>query len=159
VSEREPADIAAAAQEWVPREIRGRGTSAEKSLATAHSMRLQGLGDAEFVVGRLERNHETVSVEILALAGSMDFDRCPICLDPEPTSKEQVPPAALGGSVMTTTCTRCNNELGSRLEAPLLDWWEDAVGSVSLSHDEVPGARRAARVLLRQKDTGEPYSC
>jgi hypothetical protein len=30
------------------------------------------------------------------------------------------------------------------------------VGSVSLSHDDVPGARRAARVRLRQKDTGEP---
>lgn len=28
--------------------------------------------------------------------------------------------------------------------------------AVFLSHDDVPGARRAARVLLRQKDTGEP---
>jgi hypothetical protein len=30
------------------------------------------------------------------------------------------------------------------------------VGSVSLSHDDVPGAGRAARVPLRQKATGEP---
>ena len=141
---------------WVPREIRGRGASGEKGLATAHSMRLQGPGDAEFVVGRLQRNHEIVDVEILALAGQMTFDRCPICLEPAPTCREHVPPAAIGGSVMTRTCTRCNNELGSRLEAPLVDWWEDAVGSVSLSHDDVPGPRRAARVLLRQKDTSEP---
>jgi hypothetical protein len=97
-----------------------------------------------------------MDVEILALAGQMKFNQCPICLASAPTSNEHVPPAALGGSVMTTTCARSNNELGSRLEASLIDWWEDAVGSVSLSHHDVRGSRRAGRVLLRQKETGEP---
>ncbi len=138
------------------REIRGRGASGEKGLATAHSMRLVGPGDAEFVVERLNRDFGTMDVEILRLAGPMNFDRCPICLDSTPMNKEHVPPVPLGGSVMTTTCARCNNELGSRLEASLIDWWQDAVGLVSLSHDDVRGARRAARVLLRQKETGEP---
>jgi hypothetical protein len=138
------------------REICGRGASGEKGLATAHSMRLVRPGDADFVVERLDRNLETIDVEVLGLAGPMNFDRCPICLDLAPVSREHVPPLALGGTVMTRTCARCNNELGSRLEASLINWWEDAVGSVSLSHDDVRGARRAARVLLRQKETGEP---
>jgi hypothetical protein len=137
------------AAEWVVREIRGRGASREKGLATAHAVTLQGPGDAEFVLGRLERSQERLDIEILALAQPMNFDRCPICSERTPTSKEQVPPAAIGGAAMTTSCTRCNNELGSRLEAPLIDWLEDAVGSVSLSHDEVRGARRASRELLR----------
>lgn len=154
--EDDPPTGAAVPQGWVLRKIRGRGTAGGKGLATAHAMTLQGPGDAEFVVGRLKRSYEALDLEVVAVASSMKFDRCPICLEPEPTSKEHLPPAAIGGSVMTTTCTRCNNELGSRLDAPLIDWWEDAVGSVSLAHAEVPGARRAARILLREKDTGEP---
>jgi hypothetical protein len=42
------------------------------------------------------------------------------------------------------------------LESALVDWWEDAVGSASMSHKDVPGARRTSRVFLRQKDTGQP---
>jgi hypothetical protein len=63
----------------------------------------------------------------------MRFDRCPTCLEPGPASKEHVPPAAIGGSVMTSTCHRCNSQLGSVLESALVDWWEDALGSVSFS--------------------------
>ena len=47
------------------------------------------------------------------LVDGFTFDLCPICLDPEPTSEEHVPPQSLGGRVMTLTCNRCNNDLGT----------------------------------------------
>jgi len=112
---------------------------------------------AEFIIGRVDvSDHQAVELDVLALARPMRFDRCPICLEPDPASKEHVPPAAIGGSVMTSTCHRCNSQLGSVLESALVDWWEDAFGSVSFSHDDVAGRRRASRILIRQKDTGEP---
>lgn len=51
----------------------------------------------------------------------VDFDQCPICLSAEQLTEEHVPPEAVGGRVMTTTCTRCNNELGSSIDSPFVD--------------------------------------
>jgi hypothetical protein len=108
------------------------------------------------LVGRSTQGREPMTVDIIALADSMIFDQCPICSEPKPTSREHVPPEAIGGSVMTWTCATCNNEFGSRLEPHLIDWWEDATPRVTLTHRGVRGERRVARVLVRQTRAGEP---
>jgi hypothetical protein len=156
--EDQPADDkSSAGSSWTVRDVRGRRARSGKGLATFHSLTAQRRDGAEFVIGRLGASEQqVVELEIVARAAPMTFDSCPICLEPDPTSKEHVPPAAVGGSVMTRTCHRCNSRSGSVLESALVDWWEDAVGSASMSHKDVPGARRTSRVLLRQKDTGEP---
>lgn len=82
------------------------------------------------------------------------FDRCPVCLEPDPGDREHVPPEALGGTVMTLTCRRCNNQFGTVAENDLVDWYEDAVGRVAFSHDDVQGARKSARLLLRSAPDG-----
>lgn len=85
------------------------------------------------------------------------FDVCPICGDTELTSHEHVPPEKLGGQVQTLCCDRCNNRLGSHLEAALLDWRDDAVrGSTASAPDVMPGKRKIARLLVRRASTGEP---
>ncbi|MFE3884554.1 HNH endonuclease [Streptomyces lydicus] len=119
-------------------------------------MLLQSQAGSEMRIERLDASDQlAIHAEVIAVAQPLTFDRCPICLTPEPFSKEHVPPEALGGAVMTSTCHRCNNQFGSLLESALIDWWEDAIGSVSFSHADVPGARRTARVLQRQTDSGE----
>ncbi|MBQ9917123.1 MAG: hypothetical protein IJO71_07985 [Microbacterium sp.] len=92
---------------------------------------------------------------ILAQARYRAFERCPICLDEDPTSAEHVPPRGLGGVVLTATCMRCNNELGSRLENDLQDWFDDAV-HVRFASDAVRGSRRTPRLLVRQNQNGSP---
>lgn len=82
------------------------------------------------------------------------FDRCPICLSPEPTSAEHLPPAALGGQAMTRTCTRCNNDLG-RVEAELTDWRDDAFRHTTTTSDAIVGARKLPRLLRRQTADGK----
>lgn len=82
------------------------------------------------------------------------FDRCPICGDPA-TSEEHVPPARLGGKVMTMTCVACNNKLGSNVEADLVDWFEGAVTLPSFRSAGVRGRRREKRILFRDTPDGE----
>ena len=90
----------------------------------------------------------SVGVEILAVAPPMSFARdtstgwrsvCPICLTDAPSAKEHVPQKPLGGWVMTMTCSRCNNGLGSRLESELQDWFDHAMGRVHFSGPSVQG--------------------
>jgi hypothetical protein len=83
------------------------------------------------------------------------FDVCPICGDPA-THDEDVPPRSIGGRVMTRTCQPCNNGLGSRVEADLVDWYDDAVTLPAFSGDAVQGARRASRIFLRISPDGKP---
>jgi hypothetical protein len=84
---------------WTVREIRGRRASAGNGLAAVHSVTAQRADGAEFTLGRLVdvSEHQAVQLDVLALARPMRFDRCPICLEPGPMSKEHVPPAAIGG--------------------------------------------------------------
>lgn len=138
-------------------EVRGRRGRHETGLATVHSMTLRRPDGSTFAFGRIDNNgRSAVGVDVLAIARPVFFDRCPICLSPDPATDEDVPPKAVGGSVMTRTCDRCNCGLGSVIEPDLVDWWEDALGFVSLSHADIRGARRVPRILVRQKDTGEP---
>ena len=136
--------------------VRGRGSNGEKGLAAAHSMNLVGPDGSELHVQRMDfLDSDEVHAKIIVVAQPRRFDRCPICLDAEPTTREHVPPEAIGGAVVTWTCGPCNNVLGSRLDTALLDWWEDVVATVSMSHSEVPGPRKVGKVLLRQDGTGK----
>lgn len=69
----------------------------------------------------------------------VDFDWCPICLEPEPATGEHVPQSGLGGDVKTVTCRDCNSGLGSRIEASLLDWYHDALVDVRISCESISG--------------------
>lgn len=85
-----------------------------------------------------------------------EFAECPICLTPNPDSREHVPPSSMGGSVLTLTCLRCNNEFGSRFESHLQTWYEGSTGRVRISGPAVNGRRNAGEFLLRITETGEP---
>lgn len=98
---------------------------------------------------------EPVTSQVFALAQYQAFDRCPICLDPNPTSREHLPPDSMGGSVMTLTCETCNNEFGSKFENHLLNWWDDAM-QARFAGDGVPGNRRTPRILVRETEEGAP---
>jgi hypothetical protein len=65
-----------------------------------------------------------------------------------------VPQAALGGQAMTMTCPRCNSGLGSRIEAELHDWFDQARIDVSFDHEAVQGRRRGPRLLYREGSNG-----
>lgn len=82
------------------------------------------------------------------------FPDCPICGAPA-TSAEHVPPAAIGGRVVTRTCEPCNNRLGSLVEPDLIDWVDGAVGRVSFNGPGARGPRYARRVLHRTTPAGE----
>jgi HNH endonuclease len=141
---------------WVVGDVRGRRTGSEKGLATVHSMTLRRPDASDFVVERVDRGSRAIGLDVVLIGKPIRFDRCPICLVADPNTDEHVPPDAVGGSVMTSTCERCNTHFGSVVEPDLVDWWEDALQDVRLAHDDVIGPRRAPRILNRQKDSGEP---
>lgn len=83
------------------------------------------------------------------IVDGLNFDVCPICLDPNPRSEEHVPPLSLGGRVMTLTCHPCNNDLGTAenelrrlLNLETTAYLETSDGSTK--------GRRAAEVALRR---------
>jgi hypothetical protein len=106
------------------------------------------------VVLRPDDPGESAEVTPIAPIRRRDFDRCPICGDPA-TSEEHVPPARLGGKVLTMTCLACNNKLGSNVEADLVDWFEGAVALPSFRSAGVRGRRREKRILFRNTPDGE----
>jgi hypothetical protein len=66
----------------------------------------------EFGTPRLGvESHLDVVTPILA----QSFPVCPICLSGSPSEKEHIPQYALGGRVMTMTCSACNNGLDREL--------------------------------------------
>lgn len=81
------------------------------------------------------------------------FAACPICGAPA-TADEHVPPRSMGGRAMTRTCAPCNNDLGSKVEADLVDWHDDAITLPSFIGDAVPGHRRASRLTVRSTPDG-----
>jgi hypothetical protein len=136
--------------------VRGRDSSREPGLSPIHSMTLDLGEDGLVEISRVTNpNAVTASVTILDTAAPKSFDRCPICLEPNPTSKEHVPPESVGGAVMTLTCLRCNNDLGSRVEADLTAWCDDSM-MAWFANDSVPGKRRLPPLLIRQTKDGNP---
>lgn len=154
---RDLAPVAPPATRMRIRSVTGRGSSPEKGLARLHSLELEADDGSTTTFGRLSHdNRPTAQISPLILGGRQLFDRCPICLEPGPSDREHVPPEALGGTVMTMTCKRCNNQFGTVAENDLLDWYEDALQRVAFSHADVPGARRSDRLLLRSTPEGKP---
>jgi hypothetical protein len=98
-------------------------------------------------------DQKPAEVSVVVEIAPMNFDVCPICLDDAPDTAEHVPPAKLGGQRMTLVCGKCNNVLGSRLEADFLDW-RDGAARVRASADSVHGPRTIGRVLNRTAESG-----
>lgn len=73
--------------------------------------------------------------------GRVDFDRCPICLSTGPLTEEHVPPEAVGGRVVTSTCSPCNNNLGSWIDRPLIDSMFGRFASFKLSTEASNGVQ------------------
>ncbi|WP_412161440.1 HNH endonuclease [Curtobacterium flaccumfaciens] len=82
------------------------------------------------------------------------FDVCPICFEHPADSDEHVPPRGLGGKIMTTTCTPCNNAFGARVEAGLQDWFDRMV-RIRYTADGDPRPFGTTRALVLQTDDGE----
>lgn len=97
---------------------------------------------------------EPVSITVVEEIRPRFFEMCPICGDPA-TDDEHVPPASIGGKVMTRTCGACNNRLGSQVEADLTDWSDNAVTLPQFSSTNVRGPRRSSRILWRTTRAGE----
>lgn len=79
------------------------------------------------------------------------FDRCHICLSTGPLTAEHVPPEAVGGRVLTSTCGPCNHKLGSLIDKPLVDSMFGRFKSFKLSTEAsngVPGLRTYRNVRL-----------
>jgi hypothetical protein len=86
----------------------------------------------------------------------LDFGECPICLEPNPSSREHVPPHSIGGNVKMLTCERCNNEFGSRFEPHLQGWYEHSLGRVRIAGGDVPGRRKGGEYIIRVTPEGQP---
>jgi hypothetical protein len=97
---------------------------------------------------------EEGALDLVAPIFAQSFLMCPICLAAKPSEREHVPQAALGGQAMTMTCPRCNSGLGSRIEAELHDWFDQALIDVSFNHEAVQGRRRGPRLLYREGSNG-----
>lgn len=139
---------------WTVESVLGRKSSPERGLAPADSMTLRDDDGSSFGIRRFRpESMKEFTVRSLVEIVYRPFDRCPICEEPNPTSKEHVPPQHLGGIILTLTCTRCNNEFGSRLERDLLDWFDDA-SRTRVHAPGVIGARSGPRMLLRQIEDG-----
>jgi hypothetical protein len=99
----------------------------------------------------------SVDVELTPFcsAGGVQFDRCPICLKPGPDSYEHVGPIRLGGAKLTKTCARCNNELGSKLDAALISWCTETLRKVAFTSPSFLGHRYIPTVDIRGTDNGQ----
>lgn len=97
---------------------------------------------------------EPVRVDVVRAIAPRVFETCPICGEPA-TTDEHVPPESMGGSVMTKTCSPCNNGLGTRVEADLTDWHDQVLTLPGFSGDALPGRRASSRILWRTTTDGK----
>lgn len=67
---------------------------------------------------------------------------------------EHVPPKAFGGAVMANTCAGCNNRLGSRTEAALQGWYDDAI-QAHFTSDASPEPFGHDRIPMLKTEFGE----
>ncbi|MBO3752157.1 hypothetical protein J5X84_39365 [Streptosporangiaceae bacterium NEAU-GS5] len=136
--------------------VRGRGPAGAKGLPAVSELDLE-LPDGITLEFRQRPSPDAISGQARVIAGipARNFSHCPICLTPDPTSREHVPPETLGGQIMTRTCDPCNKDLGSRLEAALVDWYDMAFVRVTFEGEGVRGRRRSARLLYRETPDGK----
>jgi hypothetical protein len=127
-----------------------------KGCVPAGEVRIQGHAGQELAFGqRPPPGAPPVRVRGLRDIGPYRFEVCPIYLAPDPSTREHVPPRALGGTVATLVCSRCNNDLGSRVEVDLIDWRDDAVRRPRISGGTIEGPRKLERLLRRTTADGE----
>lgn len=142
-------------QTAVVRSVEGRGTpGSARGLPPAARMVMDGpFGIME--VGLPKPRGLKVPGTFKAVVDGGQFTACPICLSLEADSAEHIPPLSLGGKVMTTTCKRCNNGFGSRVEKSLADLYFRSV-DVRVSSHLLPGNRKMPQFLLRETEDGVP---
>lgn len=137
--------------------VAGRRNGGPRWLPTLSEMTVQHSdGRVVSLALRAEPGSRIRGALYVAPIGAKGFGHCPICFVPDPTSLEHVPQGTLGGAGMTYTCEDCNNRLGSRLEGPLLDWF-DGAARVKVSGDGIQGVRQAGRYLRRQASDGADF--
>lgn len=139
------------------RSVRGRNTKTpERGLPKISEIVLEH-DDGQIVEALLDPVAEgTLPVETRSVVAiSPGFaPNCPICLVARATTAEHVPPKAFGGRVMTSTCARCNNGLGSRTESAMQDWFDGAF-RVSYTSGDDPQPFGSDRAFFRQTADGE----
>ena len=143
---------------WIAevRHVTGRGSDDSRGLPPVNSMTISRPDGPDLTLGPIESEAaKPVRVHVFGVPETRNFGLCPICGSEEDLTREHVPQRDLGGTVMTYTCKPCNNGLGSRVEDELKHWFDGAIFDVKFSGGDVPGVRRAPRVLLRTSPDGE----
>lgn len=121
-----------------------------------NSMTISRPHGSDLIVGPIQSDGaKPVRVHAFGVPEIRNFGLCPICGSVDDLTREHVPQRDLGGTVMTYTCKPCNNGLGSRVEDELKHWFDGAIFDVKFSGGDVPGVRRASRMLLRRSPEGE----
>lgn len=135
----------------------GRTAASRDRLPALHRVEIE-TNAGEIIEARIPDDGAKPSVVLhhLRSSGPVLFDRCPICLEDKPTSKEHVPPQKVGGGVMTRTCSTCNNLFGQKYEGELLRWWDYSFNRYSVTHPDLQGKRTLKNVMLRETLEGEP---
>lgn len=139
------------------RSVRGRNTAEpERGLPKVSEIVLQhGSGRViEAALKPFDADANLVTAHVVAPIVGGQFKFCPICHDASATTLEHVPPRAFGGYVMTMTCPRCNNHLGSRTESAMQDWFDGAY-RVHYTVEDNPQPFGRDRAFLRKTVDGE----
>lgn len=131
------------------------GDGASRAMPVPEGLVLDVAGHRLEVRHAPNDNEEQVTITGLQIIEPMHFDRCPICLTPNPTSKEHIPPRSVGGRVMTLTCKPCNSDFGGRVEPDLYSWCLDALVNTRASGTGAPGRRRLPTVYRRETQDGQ----
>lgn len=138
------------------RHVTGRGSDDSRGLPPVNAMTISRRNGQDLTLGPIQSDAaKPVRVHVLGVPETQNFGLCPICGSDADLTREHVPQRDLGGTVMTNTCKPCNNGLGSRVEDELKHWFDGAIYDVKFSGGDVPGVRRAPRMLLRTSPDGE----
>lgn len=105
-----------------------------------------------------------------AAGGSADTFQCPLCTtlfgrevlakEPPALTLAHVLPEALGGTFCTLACAGCNNDIGSDLEAYLIERFraEDAMHGVGMLAGRLEGEFGSVGVKFQAAPPGEPWT-
>lgn len=98
---------------------------------------------------------KSVDVAVVDAIRPTRFLVCPICLSPDPSTSEHVPPASIGGARATNTCADCNRRFGL-FEGELGVHTRNGLRAPSFSNSSVEGSRRAAEMSISFQADGSP---
>lgn len=152
---RRPSDRVPGPLSWTVQGVTGGGK--DHVHIPIQAMTLLHPDGREMAIGR-RTQPDAVDVRIhrVLAAEKLVFVHCPLCLDAEPTTDEDVPPQSIGGKVMTSTCGTCNNLAGTRTEEDFIAWWHDAIIRARFTSNFVPGSRVVFKMYLRETPDGAP---